>query len=248
MFRDDASSLSKTGENYIAFLLVLVAKLLAVSLLLALGPDQHLRATNGNEERNGPVAADNNDTNPGQNLVHVVGASNETESVAGGDLALGAAGGAEGGQIVVDEGVANLAKEVEGGSGGVDGGLVGLGGEGARPVDGDGAEEAGKGPVEEAVLDNVGDGHGVGRELVDKGRLELALEEMRHDEGKREPLRVGHGLVATGEDVGSGGDDGGVDQDGAKVLDEEDGSPGNLGACGTVSAAILCCRRQRLGQ
>lgn len=222
--------LQKTGQNDEALLLVLVAKLLAIRLLLALGPDKHLRAADGDEQGHGPVAADNDDADPGEDLVHVVGAGDEAKAVAGRDLALGAARRAERRQVVVDERVARLAKEEEGRAGGVHGRLAGAGGERARPVDGDGAEEARQRPVEEAVLEDVGDGHGVGRELVDKGRLKLALEEVAHEEGKAEPLGVGHGLVAAGEDVGPGRDDGGVDEDRAKVLDEEDGAPRNLGA------------------
>lgn len=65
---------------------------------------------------------------------------------------------------------------------------------------------------------------------MDKGRLELALKKVRQDQAKAEPLCVGHWRVAAGEDVGAGRDDSGVDEDRAKVLDEENGAPGNLGA------------------
>lgn len=129
----------------------------------------------------------------------------------------------------MDEGVSNLAKEVQGSAGSVNGRLAGFRSKGARVVDRDGAEEARKGPVEEAVLEDVEDRHGIGRELVDEGSLELALDEVSNNETKGEPLGIGHGLVAASEDVGSGGDNGDVEEDGTKILDEEDSSPGNLG-------------------
>lgn len=121
--------LQKARENDKALLLVLVTEFLAVRLLLALGPDEHLRATNCNEQRHGPVPADNDDANPCENLIHVVGAGDEAEAVAAGNLALGAARGAEARQIEVDKRVADLAKEIEGGTGGVNGRLACLGGE-----------------------------------------------------------------------------------------------------------------------
>lgn len=83
--------LQQSRKHDEALLLVLVAKLLAVCPLLALGPDEHLDGTNGDEKRNRPVTASSDDAHPRQNLVHVVGAGDEREAVAVRDLALGAA-------------------------------------------------------------------------------------------------------------------------------------------------------------
>lgn len=46
---------------------------------------------------------------------------------------------------------------------------------------------------------------------MDEGSLELALDEVSNNETKAEPLGIGHGQVAAGEDVGSSGDDGDVE-------------------------------------
>lgn len=230
-------SLEDTGEHGVALLLVAVAKLLAVGALLALGPVVHLDDAHGDESGDGPVAAGDDDADPGQDLEHVVGAGDEAEAVADGDLALGAAGGAQGGQVAVDEGVARLAKQVDGGAHGVNDGLVGRGGERGGAVDEVGAQQTRDGPVEEAVLEDVEEGHGVGGELVDEEGLDLALEEVQLDHAEGEPLGrrqvVGRGAALV--EVGAGGDDGGVDEHGAEVLDDEDGPPADLDACDGVS-------------
>jgi hypothetical protein len=77
---------------------------------------------------------------------------------------------------------------------------------------------------------------------VDEEGLVLAFEEMQLEHGEAEPLRRGEVAVrgCAGVEVGSGGDDGGVDEDGAEVLDDEDSLPADLGACKFfLSASIL---------
>jgi hypothetical protein len=64
---------------------------------------------------------------------------------------------------------------------------------------------------------------------VDKSGFKFALEEVTDEHAKHKPLSLGHGGVASGVDVRSGGNNGSVGEDRAKVLDEEDGSPANLG-------------------
>lgn len=105
------NALQQARENDVALSLILVAKLLAIGALLALGPDVHLSGTNADEKSHRPVTADDNDANPSHNLKHVVGASDETEAITVGDLALGAAGRSESRQIVVDETITILAKD-----------------------------------------------------------------------------------------------------------------------------------------
>jgi hypothetical protein len=65
---------------------------------------------------------------------------------------------------------------------------------------------------------------------VDEEGLNLALEEVAGEEGEAEPLSLGHGLVAIGVEEGAQGEDGKVQDDGAGILDDEDGAPGDLGA------------------
>lgn len=233
IWRDSPLLLQQAREDDVALLLVLVTKLLAVGALLAPGPGIHLRSAHADEDGNGPVAAGDDDAHPRQDLEHVVGAGDEPESVARRDLALSAARRSQRRQIQVHRGVAHLSKQVEGGADGVDDGEIGAGSQRARVVDGQRAEQTGQGPVEDAVLEDVEDGHRVGRELVNKQRLELALDEVGNDHAEAEPLGEGHGLgrgASISVDVRPSGDDEDVDQDRAQVLDEEDGAPGNLRA------------------
>lgn len=220
----------KTREDDISLLLVVVAKLLAVRTLLALAPGEHLRGANGDEEGDAPVSAGDDHAKPRDDLKHVVGAGHELEAVADGDLALGAASGSQASQVSVDGGVAQLAKEVDDEAEDVHGGDVGPGSEGARVVEAVGAEAARDDPVEEAVLEDVLDGHGVCRELVDEEGLVLALEEVKYDHVEREPLGRRHG-TGVAVQVGAGENGSGVDEDGANVLDDEDGPPIHLRTC-----------------
>lgn len=233
--------LEQEREEHSLLGLVLVAKLLAVGSLLALGPDVHLGGTNRDEEGNGPVAGDNDDTDPGEDLVHVVGARHQTEAVALGNLALSATRGTQRRQVHVDGGVGKLADSEQTGSNRLRQLVVGRGQRGGRSgaVDGHGAKQTRHQPVEGAVLEEVAGGHRVGRELVHEERLKLALEEVDHEQSKRQVLRLGKRLVTTGEDKGSGGDNGEVDKDRAEVFDYEDASPGDLGTCASKAVSIM---------
>lgn len=226
-----SNCLQETGEDNVSLLLVTVTELLTVGALLALGPGNHLCGTNGDKDSDGPVTADNDDSNPCKNLVQVVGAGDDTETVASGDLALSTTSGSESREISVDESVHELAEAVQGNSDSVDGGHIGLGGERARVVDGVGAGETRDGPVEEAVFEDVLPGHGVGGELVDEESLVLALDEVQHDHGETDPLSLGHVGVSIGVQIGAGCDEEGMENEGTEVLDDEDGSPSNLVSC-----------------
>lgn len=66
--------------------LVLATKFLAVSTLLATGPDSHLGGTNDQEEQNTPAQTTQQiDTNPGNHLEHIVRAGDQTEPESSGD-------------------------------------------------------------------------------------------------------------------------------------------------------------------
>lgn len=172
------SGLQKTRKHDESLLLVLVAKLLSVRTLLALGPREHLESAYRDEESHRPVTARDNDANPGQHLEHVVRAGHQGEGEADGDLALRAACGTQARQVQVDRGVAKLAKQVDQGPDEIDDGLVCRGGEGGGAVDEVGAHQSRDGPVEEAVLEDVVGGHGVGGELVHEECLEFTLDEV----------------------------------------------------------------------
>jgi hypothetical protein len=221
----------EAGDEGELLLLVGLGELLAVGALLALGPVEHGVGADGKEDDGAPAATGDDDADPGDDLEHVVGAGDEAGAVALGDAPLGAAGGAQTGEVEVDDGVGDLAEEVdedadEGGGGAV----LGLCRGGPGGVDLPGAQESGQGPVVGRVLEDVAGGHGGGGELVDEEGLDLALEEVAGEEGEAEPLGLGHGLVAVGVEEGAQGEDGEVQDDGAGVLDDEDGAPGDLGA------------------
>lgn len=132
----------------------------------------------------------------------------------------------------MDEGVGGLAEEEDDCAENVDGVVAGKGGRGGRGVDVPSAEEAGEGPVEEGVLEDVAHGHGVRGELVDEEGFVLALHEVAEEHGEDEKLGRGEGLVGgAGVDVWAQGDEGTVNEEGAEVLDNEDGAPCHLGAC-----------------
>lgn len=233
------ASLDKTGKHGVALGLVAIAELLAKSSLLAAGPAAHVESTGSNEDNDSKAAADQDDTNPSEDLEHIVGAGDQVAANAVGDTALSAARLAEAGQVLVNDPVADLADGEEADAKVVEKNKVVAVGRGAGAVDVDGAHEAGEEPVEGRVAEDVEGGHGVGRELVDEHGLVLALEEVEVEEGEEEPLDLRHGrlgLVLVGPraeavDVGAEQRDEDVEEDGAEVLDHEDGAPGDLGAC-----------------
>lgn len=181
--------LQQTREHDRALLLVLVAKLLAVGLLLAPAPGPHVVHTDGDEKDEAGAARRDNDARPRDDLEHVVGARHEPEREALGQLALRLTGLAQAGQVLVDAEVADLAEEEEcnaqvrgEGLGGVCGGREGR-------VHLERAEGTGSGPVKERIPEDVCHGHGAGRELVHKDGLVLALEEVQHNHGEASLLR-----------------------------------------------------------
>lgn len=111
-------------------------------------------------------------------------------------------------------------------------------------------------PVEGRVTEDVEGRHGVGRELVQKHGLELALDEVQLEEGEDDPLDLGDGgldlvlvqIRAELVDVGADRDHEGVDQDGSEVLHHEDGAPCHLGACWSVSRGRILRRRSNQGR
>lgn len=168
----------KTGEDDVSLLLVLVTELFAIGALLTLGPANHLCSTNRDKESDGPVTADKDDSDPGKHLIQIVWASDNAETITNGNLALSATSRTQTRKILVNEGIHKLAKAIKSNANGINGRNVGLGCKGVGVVDGVGAENTRDSPVEEAVLEDVLPGHCVGRKLVDKERLILALEEV----------------------------------------------------------------------
>lgn len=108
-----------------------------------------------------------------------------------------------------------------------------------RRVDEEGGQQAGREPVEGAVLDDVEGGHGGGGEAVQEGGLELALDKVRDEHVEANLLHDGGwggvgALVEVGVDLGELGADRveeDVEEDRAEVFDEVDGAPGYLEAC-----------------
>lgn len=181
--------LEKSREDDGPLLLVLVAELLAVGLLLAPGPRPHEVAADGDKEGQGGAAGDGDDAGPSDDLEHVVGAGDEAEAVAAGDLAGGLAGLPQRGEVVVDVSVGELAEDVQGEAGVGEEVPVGEAGGGREGrVDLECAQEAGRGPVEEGVSDDEHRRHRVGGELVHEHRLQLPLDEVRHDHPERQLL------------------------------------------------------------
>lgn len=95
----------------------------------------------------------------------------------------------QGGQVVVDIGIGELAEEVQGQTGVVGGHVLGLGGRREGSVDLEAAQDTGEDPVEEGVADDEGGRHRVGRELVHEDSLQLSLDEVCHDHAERNLLR-----------------------------------------------------------
>lgn len=227
--------LQEPRKHDIPLLLVLVAELLAISPLLPLGPHAHVVAPDNQRQGERPAPGSHDGADPANHLEHVVGARDDGEADARGDLPLGAATGPQAGEVHVDGGVADLAEDEDGEADHVDEGLVGGGGERGGRVEGVGGEDAPEGPVEERVADDVPGGHGRGGELVHEDGLELALGEVRDDHGEGEALGLrerarGHGRPRV--DVGAERENQGVDEEGAEVLDDEDRPPRDLDAYG----------------
>lgn len=236
----------KTRQHDELLLLVRLGELFAKGTLLALAPAEHVGSADGDEEDGEDAACGDDDANPRHDLKHVVGAGHQAGSEALGNAPLGAAPGAQAGEVQVHDGIADLANDEDGSADVLQQLVIPSGRDRPGRVDLQGAEEARCGPVEEGVPDNIPGGHGGGGELVDKQCLYFALDEVTDEEDKGEDLSPSQGHITAGVDIGTDGHCGDVEQDGAEVLDEEDGPPSNLVAWvrGTLAyrnGSILAC-------
>lgn len=105
------ADLKDTWEHDIALVLVLVAKLLSVRALLVVAPLTHPRATPDDEDDNRPVAAGNDNSQPRDDLEHVVRARYNIESDSMGDPSLSRTRRTQIRQVLVDQSVASLSKQ-----------------------------------------------------------------------------------------------------------------------------------------
>ncbi len=237
------TGLSNSGQDDGSLLLVLVAELLAVRLLLAPGPRPHEVSADRDEEGEGWATGDHDDPGPRDDLEHVVGTGDQAETVAAGNLPRRLARLPQGGEVVVDIGVGDLAEEVQGQTNIVKGHVLGLGSRGEGRIDFQAAQDTGKYPVEEGVAEDIGGRHRVGGELVHEDRLQHPLDEVPHDHAKGHLLgdrqlgagvRLGQGileeLVHGWIDVVSEAQEERVEDERPKVFEHVDGSPGDLGA------------------
>lgn len=184
-------TLDQTGEHNVALLLVLVTELRSVRALLILAPLAHPRGTPHDEDNDRPVAADNDDTHPRDDLEHVVRAGHNVEPNAVRNLPLSRTRTAQARQVQVHQRIADLSERKDQAPDSIDRRLSGRRSQSVRLVDEVGAQQAGAGPVEVAVAEDVDPGHRGGRELVDEQGLELTLEEVQLEHGEDDPLSLG---------------------------------------------------------
>lgn len=177
--------LTKPSQQDGALLLVLVAKVLAVADLLLPGPAPHLQTTNKSEDDNTPVQlASQVDTQPSNDLKHIVGASDKVEPEALGNATLSGTRTTEAAQNQVSIEVEDLAQSEQSKTGIQKGGIgLGRGGGGVRTEDPVGDVETGQSPVVRAVLEDVPGGHGGVAEAVHKDGFILTLQEVQGQEG-----------------------------------------------------------------
>lgn len=207
------------------------------------GPDVHLAKTNSGENVGRPVAAHEGNGDPADHLEEVVGARNEVEAVAKGDLVVLGAVVSQRSQVEVGPEVGSLSPKPQGGHEVEEqrSSLKEAGGEeepfpqrslrrrkGSRSVDEEGEVEASDEPVVTRVLEEVEQRHGGRGKLVDVDGLNLSLEEMQHAQSEHQLLckRV---LEALSVEELLAKEDDGVGQKRTQVLENEDGSPGDLG-------------------
>lgn len=238
------SCLEQERNHYLSVSRVPVAKLPLVSSVLLDGPDVHLAETNGGEDVGGPVAAHEGNGDPADHLEEVVGARHKVEAVAKGDLVVLGAVVTQRGQVEVGPEVGGFSPQPQGGHEVEEqgGSLKEAGGEeeplpqrslgrrkGGGGVDEEGEVEAGNEPVIAGVLEQVEQRHGGGGELVDVDGLDFSLEEMQHAQSEHQLLgkRV---LKALSVEELLAKENDGVGQKGTQVLENEDGSPGDLRA------------------
>lgn len=193
-------SLTNVGQQDGALLLVLVAEVLAVTLLLLPSPAVHLKSTNKSEDQDAQVQlTDQEDTQPSEDLEHVVGAGNQVEAEARRNSTLGSSRTTQVTQNIVRVQVGQLAEDEQGQARpykqrvGLRGCGCGIGS--GNPV---GNVETGKEPVVGAVLEDVENGHGGAAESVHEDGFKLALQEVQSQQAAYEQLQVGgvgEGLV-----------------------------------------------------
>lgn len=178
-------TLSEAREDDSPLLLVLIAELLAVTLLLLPSPAPHLRTSHESEEQHTPAQlADQEDTQPSQNLEEVVGAGNQTETKSRWNATLGSTSATQTTQDIMCVQVRQLTKDKDRETK-VHKTLVGSARRGSsiRAEDPVSDVETGQNPVVGTVLDDVAGGHGCATEAVHEDGFELALQEVQGQQG-----------------------------------------------------------------
>lgn len=238
-----STPLPDTGHHGELLRLVLSAQLFPVPALLLLGPKRHLTNSDRDEQRCAPVPVHKQDRDPRHALESVVRASHPVETKASGHAAISATRAAESAEGQVCGEVGELAEDVQShGRVGQERRGVGVCGWRVGRVGEVCDQDAGEQPVVGGVLEDVQERHGGEREAVDEEGLELALDEVQHDHPERQGLQGRRALVEgrQGVDVRAEVVEERVDEERAEVLDDEDGTPGDLRTCRTYLSAI--CR------
>lgn len=229
-----SAPLPDTGHHSELLRLVLSAQLFPVPALLLLSPKRHLANGDRNEQRCAPVPVHKQDRNPCHALESVVRASHPVEAKASGHAAIGATRAAESAQGQVCGEVGELAEDVQRHGGvGQEGRGVGVCGWRAGRVGEVCDQDAGEQPVVGGVLEDVEERHGGQGKAVDEEGLELALDKVQHDHPKGQGLQGRGAIVEGGQrvDVRAEVVEERVDEERAEVLDDEDGTPGDLRTC-----------------
>jgi len=185
--------LAETSDQDSTLLLVLIAKVLTVTNFLLPGPAPHLKTTNKSENYHTPVQlTDQVDTQPSENLEHIVGAGNPVKPKALGNATLSGTGATEITQNQVGIEVEDLA-ESENSKTGIHESLVGLrcSGGSVRTEDPVGDIETGQHPVVSAILEDVASRHGGAAEAVHEDSFILALQEVQGQKDADQELSVG---------------------------------------------------------
>ena len=195
-----------------------------------------MKTTNKSENNHTPIQlTDQVDTQPSKNLEHVVGAGNPVKPEALGNTTLSGTGATEITQNQVGIEVEDLT-ESENSKTGIHESLVGLGcsGAGIGTEDPVGDVETGQYPVVSAILEDVAGRHGGVAEAVDEDSFILTLQEVQGQKGADKELSiggVGDSIVVEVEQRAEGEKEECGNQERTEVLDDEDGTPGNLGSC-----------------
>lgn len=226
-------ALDKPRQESVPLLLVLVAKVVSQRPFLIPRPAGHVRHADTDEQHDSPFPRNKNNTNPRDDLEHVVGTCDQAASNTRRDALLCAARLAKASQVLVHYKVGRLASKEQRNAHIVQQSQLGTRGERARRVDEVGGHEASGDPVEDAVLDNVEGGHGGSGEAVQEGGLKLALDEMadKHvetdllDNSKWDLVGVFVKVRVDLGELGAHGVEKGVEENRAEVFDEVDGAP-----------------------